>query len=182
MKHTDPAGIDISFSAGAAHIFFSKLPADIQQKYGYDPVKGDAFLQQQAQDQMQTDAMVQQQLVQQAADAAKKRAADAEAEKASASLPDILKSANGLIFNNIEIVDQGFTSPNLTHAHLSQTMGSYETIEYRYCLVTEIDTSNLATNQTWVGTVWRVGTTKIGNTQYTHYTANIKAWAKAQGL
>ncbi len=65
IKRSDPSGIDIVYSAGAVHLLFANLPKEIQDKYGYDPAKAQAFLAQKAVESQNANAELQNQLIDQ---------------------------------------------------------------------------------------------------------------------
>jgi hypothetical protein len=43
VRKVEPDGLSISHESGLAKIPFSKLPAEVQKKHGYDPAKGKAY-------------------------------------------------------------------------------------------------------------------------------------------
>jgi len=93
VKRSDPSGIDIVYDAGAVHIPFEKLSAEIQKQYGYDPIKAADFVKQKAAAQVQADAELAIALQQQAD-------ADKSMAKAKQSLMDA-KSSPARIFGNV---------------------------------------------------------------------------------
>ncbi|MDE1170283.1 MAG: hypothetical protein PW734_03595 [Verrucomicrobium sp.] len=174
VKRSDPSGLDITHSGGAAHLLFEKLPADIEQKYGYDPAKSAAF---KAAQQQEREA------------GAKELAAELDAKAIATALAKSEKYGSGNVFQTTEngllikgsyykttvgshitevVIDQNKNTAFPSKIIERQTVETTNTEAYHLgpkggLVFIECDPSGWVDEEEWTGIIYPIGTYSYTN-------------------